>query len=486
MNTEFDAKHVVKCCAAAAGTGLLLRKVCAAYRTPPPPAPPTRSVPCPETARRPFDECEVLNEKEQNEEFLRISRVQSVTYFRQKEGAEDGLVEYLRDRVAQMIAKNPWMAGEIRLRDAKDSSSPMCLTWRHEVSAEEAAEHFHVFECDERTEATLQEVYGRNHGVVPDTPPPSFSEFSLRILEKYSPAGVPLVFYSLLRMKSGYLLVSSCSHIVADGATHYMMRAMLSNDVEVQALDNKRVPEADAMTNHWMPNGLAAENMRGFLFGIMCSKLYMACSSLPLIGRLFPPQAGLGVFIMNQTEINRRKKISADRNHEGRKDVKYVSSNDVMTTWWWNKFLRKGQQVWCVLNLRGRAEGVTSTKAGNYIGTMIIQSDDKEVTPEHLREVLIHGNNSEHREDSTLDYYTRQVAFLTNWKTFHRKLVTPTHDQVMHLPVVDLSMRWGNCLFVFGTGCGDDETGIYGDRTAFCAPPSLDNDSMVARQLMRG
>eukprot|EP01061_Rhynchopus_euleeides_P012672 TRINITY_DN2238_c0_g1_i10.p1 TRINITY_DN2238_c0_g1~~TRINITY_DN2238_c0_g1_i10.p1 ORF type:complete len:467 (+),score=196.00 TRINITY_DN2238_c0_g1_i10:76-1476(+) len=426
-----------------------------------------------------YDRCEAMNHKEVEQAMiLQYLRVQTATLLRPTAGCSGSVEDFMRQRVAQILQKNPWLTGEIRLVDKK-----YALTWRDVDANVDVSEYF----CVTRGGC---EGLGAKMGAVADivtsaakAQPPSYTDITrdgeqYGVPHKQGYTGKPLFHLRLVDVTEGddssksYVLILSTNHGVTDGATFYMLYRMLSADAEVIALDPAReLIQGDPISRRWLPRGAPIENWLGLNLRVSFSLFVNSLSWL-----LTPPRSH-GVYVLDMEEVERRKAEAAKTG-----EVKFVSSNDVITSWWWKKWPATLSQCGMAINLRGKAEGVHDTKAGNYFTTMMLDPRVDDLSPQGIRKVLANGNTTPLQHTGLLKKYTDPPLYTTSWRTFHKPITTPTHSEAVHMPLRGETHCGAACTLF---NVGENRVAAYLDKCPFDSKVlDLSEDPMVLRQVM--
>eukprot|EP01061_Rhynchopus_euleeides_P005698 TRINITY_DN1489_c0_g1_i10.p1 TRINITY_DN1489_c0_g1~~TRINITY_DN1489_c0_g1_i10.p1 ORF type:complete len:483 (+),score=138.13 TRINITY_DN1489_c0_g1_i10:73-1449(+) len=442
-------------------------------------------------ARRPalpdFDRSERLNFKEQELAPLLLGMQITTATLLSPEAAgsapcPEALQRKVRERVVRVIKENPWLAGEVRKLNGQHH-----LTWRTEVSTADAEELFHA--CPEDTELgpVLVKAASASEGAE-GVAAPSYSKAceatDIRYTVTPKANGCKPLFSVWLAQAGGagvgrpWVLIVSMDHGVADGATYYHIRNMLSEDAELRPLDPRRVLlENSPVMTKWFARGAVKEDQRGVMLRAVMSLLQ---TQVEKVTRLFRKPAGRssGVFSVNPEAVEREKAraVAAAKGSVG-----FVSTNDVLTGWMFSQFQRGLRCM--VINLRGRVDGVDGSLAGNYTTTMLIDpTSEEDYAPQEIRRILEGGNDKPQQPVSLGRVLREPFTMVSNWSTFHRPLCVAGYSESIHLPIIRLWNLW-NIGIIFRLN--SSRVGMALDHDYFAAfTPKYGEGEILQHQVM--
>ena len=264
--------------------------------------------------------------------------VTTITFFRKLPGGAGGpsVETELRGRVAAVLAANPWLAGRVtRTELVWEKAPPPSAVDR--VFVTRAA-------CDLGPRTPYREMYRLCKDAEASLLGVGKPAFLVTLLPAAAPEG------------PGFALVVSLAHILGDGHTYYQLWNMLTNATRVEALSAGRKLEADAgmeaMIEHSIATdwGLAAD----FVFGLAAGKLRGLAAALPFVR---PPSPFALRFRYLDMDFVARAKAKAKAEGE----VPFISTNDVVTSW----FLKAFPVGAMAINFRNRLAGLGDNDAGN-------------------------------------------------------------------------------------------------------------------------
>ena len=330
--------------------------------------------------------------KEQGSVMMSFGGVSTATFF---EGVAP--ISYLRQRVAAIVAANPWVTSML----ARDQSrgvlhlEPHCETAEFITVIHGGEDLWTGCLGDSVSWLMNTHCVGTGH----------------QSLDKAEVLFKVIVFVEDER----FVLVTSMSHMLADGHTYYEVHNMLAPSAAVRSLNRQLVDIADAEAEAlgWeetavlgtdaCTDGMARNAMKGY--------------PRPLF------------FEINTTAVAAAKaelKVG---------EVPFVSTNDVLTAAF---FASSAPHLGMMaVDLRPRLGGLDDDSAGNYENAVYYTVDD--YSPECIRKSLTAGRI---RRVSTcalpVDHLIDgRISLVTNWSTFARKQTMGFEgcELVTHLPV---------------------------------------------------
>mmetsp|Transcript_58346 Transcript_58346/g.156133 ORF Transcript_58346/g.156133 Transcript_58346/m.156133 type:complete len:410 (-) Transcript_58346:166-1395(-) len=332
-------------------------------------------------------------------------------------------VEAVRERLAAVVAANPWLAG--RLEQGKGEKR-MRLTFDPAGPLRDG-----LFTVASPGQYKVQGVpYAAIQKVLKGSP-----------LEVKG--GVKAVNKDAVQMKVAVIpdgdqwaLTLSISHTIADGYTYYQVYNMLSASAEVKSLS----PVRKESFSTDLPGAVGKAE----------SKLYLTmsfmfnCASSMLFGRAVKPRCRF----VDPAKVEAAKAAAKE---DG--DSAFVSTNDVLTAAWAR--LTRAQLLEMSINLRNRLPGIGDADAGNYEFVVFYQEEDC-LRPGQIRKSLSApgryvrcGRDPPRPLRSGLGLVRARYALITNWATFARDLELPGCKQRLHLPFFDLGEAPCEMAFIF-------------------------------------
>ena len=377
-----------------------------------------------------------------------LAPTQSITFY---EGTAPKA--FLLQRVAEIISANPWLAGSLRNpRNGIEIVLPCSID-----------EHRHF------QEATIP-------GLMPEMHPandliPKLSPYCVKAgVHDESLFKVTLVHISPTR----FAVLTSMSHMIADGHTYYNILGMLGTDGVVKALDATRKAE---YTMDTLRTVFGQEKVDGFF-----SPYYFVGAVLMPILRLCVPYAPwkvqYEVRIVNRTWLAEQKKhYNSVAIQAG---VPFVSTNDILTSW----FLKHGpfNSGSMAVNLRNRTPGITDEDIGNY-EFAIHYFPDQWASPMGIRKALFDSSVGTLRTSRSKFLAPNEALSITegivsNLTSFYQSMTLPNSKQIWHMPLISvpLANRSASCAIFQAT---PDQLGVYivGPKSAI--QPALDSEALA-------
>ena len=233
----------------------------------------------------------------------------------------------------------------------------------------------------------------------------------------------PIFKLTIFKIKPSkqYALVMSMSHIIGDGSTYYEFMSMLDSVNSIRSLDAQRYQDTLDAAKANIHETLNPDN----IFGI--------CSLFGIFVNVFiRPPLKPHLFYIDENALKDYKESFISES------VAYVSSNDVLVSWF-VRFLR-ATLVSMAMGLRGRISGLDNNNAGNYIANVLFRSQDVD-SPEKLRKILsstpyIGSSKISPRLSECL---LMTVVCTTNWSTFCKEISINDDKQILHIPLMQVS-----------------------------------------------
>ncbi|GAB5359136.1 hypothetical protein AAMO2058_000518600 [Amorphochlora amoebiformis] len=358
--------------------------------------------------------CLSLLDEERSTFAQQMASVSTVTFFNGKAPEK-----YLRERVAKIVAKNPWLAGSF----AKVDGCTQLVYPRSTAENKASQQLFQVLEVKLSRSTPLMEM----RAVARDA-----------IIRKTSAMneGDAVFKVSLIRdhdqPERSFAVVVSLSHNVGDGHTFYTLYKMLCRKREVFALNPIRKPE--------VVNGIE-DRLGAAESGWMKSIVFIGAMVMSLTSRaIFGMRSEVAIYDLNEAWIASEKKRYAETNEAKEYGVTYVSTNDVVTSW----VLRKRRQGlgWMAVNFRNRLPSCTDMDAGNYTNVIMYREQDYS-SPVLIRKSLETFRRAAKPATALPSPWetlrSLRMHAMTNWSTFYGDIDIGECEQTLHLPLVDFS-----------------------------------------------
>eukprot|EP01060_Flectonema_neradi_P024490 TRINITY_DN3338_c0_g1_i1.p1 TRINITY_DN3338_c0_g1~~TRINITY_DN3338_c0_g1_i1.p1 ORF type:complete len:408 (+),score=68.96 TRINITY_DN3338_c0_g1_i1:65-1288(+) len=222
-----------------------------------------------------------------------------------------------------------------------------------------------------------------------------------------------------------YFVYFTMSHTVGDGATLYGYLNMLSTDSEITSLNPAREQayETDNLQNYYNHKSFpSVTTFTRMTYGIY-RVLWLSFGSSWCHSKS-------ACYKINSDYINKVKK-------EAEAEGGFVSTNDIITSWWTNKWPNSDGR-YMVVNLRGKHDKIDPKLAGNYVSIMGF-GYGQDVTPQVVRKSLETRAGQKNCSPPTSNIYswaTNYQCCTTNWSSFYKTIQLPNSTQQHHSPVI--------------------------------------------------
>ncbi|CAB9509811.1 expressed unknown protein [Seminavis robusta] len=344
----------------------------------------------------------------------------TLTWF---QGDYSQVVDSLRERTGKILELNPWLAGRIEKRKEKNGAYALVYSTAKQAS-DLLATHFC---CHESNELLSRDIPFDQLGA-------KCSELDLYV--KVGPT-LPLWRVHVIPCHKDphqkFAVVVSISHALSDGHTFYRLHNMLLNSKEtIEALQVERILTTEQEQIKVMGGEPEQKILQsaGFIVNCVYGVLHSLCTKTKTVGKMH---------LIHPQGMEEAKKQAAKVNN----DVEFVSSNDVITSWFLQNCRCKFGMM--ALNFRGgRIAGHTETHAGNYENVICYRPQDS-ATPALIRQSIqppIFRRRVTNQEPlpGFWGQASGSFAIATNWASFAKPcfLGTDCHEE-FHMPLYDLS-----------------------------------------------
>lgn len=346
-----------------------------------------------------------------------IPSIASVTFYKGKPP-----IEYLKCRTQAIVASNVWLSSKHSKK--KDGSPPHMVYDEHNPP-----DLFQVVKGDLHTKINRRNSY---HEI---TKAAENLLVKRRAEERDEDKGSLLV--SLITKDDSteddeFALVVSLSHVVGDGHSFYAIHNMLCSDAEVHSLDPIRQQEFPSLEKEVM----GVDESRG----VMSDPAVLIRSVIGKLKMNWTRGLKTEAYFVDERQIKEQKKSKCNLDN-----VKFVSTNDIVTSWFFSSVKAKFATMF--VNLRNRIDGVTDMHVGNYENAIIYQPGDYE-SPALMRQSV---QRLKRKNSSYPSFWTRSMkkpyAMITNWSTFDKGVRLPGAQQLLHLPVYTIDSLFPNLYF---------------------------------------
>jgi len=333
-----------------------------------------------------------------------IPGVSTITFY---EGKGEEQMKYFEDRLIEIVRLNPWLEGRIEKvgdrvhllhKPFQGRLHPKTLALVRDSQLNEAMDY------EEMTDRVSNLV------VKPGNETLGQDE--------------PLFRVTIIHISdTKYALFFSLSHVIADGHTYYSLYHMLSMTVSPQPLILAREHSFSQQLDQTMHGN---DTYTWFFSPGMTINIL-----LRLLG--YPKTKVLRKDI-SKSWIAAQKTKHENTKTTGDSSVAFVSTNDILTSWYFTTF---GCDVGVMaMNFRNRFTGLTDHHAGNYEALVAYQSDDF-TAPAAIRQSLPLFHRK-HKASQPLPSFwastTTSVSVLSTWATFYTQIVLPHSNHLYHMP----------------------------------------------------
>jgi len=361
---------------------------------------------------------EVTLLKEEGSMMAYCGAVTTVTFF-----TGPAPVEALRERVAAVLAANPWLAG--RLVRGKGEKR-MSLTFDPAESLRDG-----LFTVASPGQYKVQGVsYAAIQKVIKGSP------LEVKGGMKSVNKDAVQMSVTVIPEDDQWALIVSISHTIADGYTYYQVYNMLSTSAEIKALSPVRKESFSVDLGGAMGKAESKIYLTAS-FALNCASSMMFGGAVKSRCRLVDPAMVKGG--------------KAAAKEDG--DSDFVSTNDLLAAAWAK--LTRAQLLEMPINLRNRLPGIGDTDAGNYEWAIFYQEEDC-LRPGQIRKSLTTpgkyrrcGRDPPRPLRSGWSLVRAKYALITNWATFAQELYLPGCEQRLHFPFFNLAEVPCEMAFVF-------------------------------------
>lgn len=374
----------------------------------------------------------------------------------------DAPIDFLRQRLASILAKNPWISSRIIKKDTTDKVEALAYSKVFE-DGDVIDQHLTVYKAgdigfsldmpyQELVRCLLPVQCARSKPAT-DTDEALFKVAVVPIEVGTIDDKSPSLLQQSLKLP-GFALVVSMNHTLGDGHTYYKLYSMLSADTDVEVLDPVRVTgfeEAKARVIGEKENAMFTS--AGLGFGIMGSYLGAKITR-------HKPQ-NICIHTIDPDWVIQEKAKAKEE-----KQVPFVSANDAITSWFFREM--KSDLNIMVANFRSREPsvlGLNNHHAGNYEANVPYFPGDVD-TPALIRR-SIRDTDGKFRANRACSPTTEipkfstllrnRTALITNWASFYSDVVLQNDapgnkgrqlNPKLHLPVMEsdgiITSVWNN------------------------------------------
>jgi hypothetical protein len=256
------------------------------------------------------------------------------------------------------------------------------------------------------------------------------------------------------------------SHVLGDGYTYYNIFSSLDRSKEIVRLNAFR--KSDIFLSKM-------EEIQGSAYmNLLKSPLLFGCFMWNI---LFASQPTIQFYKVNNEIIKKMKSQFQTSTNDGsmspslslaitaseKKDSSFVSTNDILSSW----FFQKCQSTYgfIAINARNRIKELGNTLAGKYV-TLIFYDPEDYSDPRNIRRSLprlsSHKEAGQSKVLSIWDYVKFNVASVTNWATFFHQVEYNIEKNpfIIHYPLIS-KKECGTKDFLVIFAPKKDEIGLF-------------------------
>jgi len=334
---------------------------------------------------------------------------------------------FLQQRVASIVAANPWLTGRLVRRKGRKGCF---LVW----DTTKLPSHFHSYphnpsDAPMSREIAYEDVYvaANKRGMV-------LKKGMDSVGRDQDLFRVSLVPDSSQPTKRFVVVVSMC-HVIGDGHTFYSVHNMLSSTASVSALDPTR---QQAATEEY-------EKAMGSEMGLPPSPSGWLIANMMwgMVRILFGYKARAKVYYVNEEHVAKCKEAAVK---EGR--VGWVSTNDVVTS----EILKTPYADTCMMavNFRNKVPSASYHHAGNYENLLLYRPPDVQ-SPSLIRLSVSSLRRASSPPTTLIEGPRRlgeKMTCVTNWSSFDKGLELAGCDTDLHIPLYDFVSATSPVFFI--------------------------------------
>merc|ERR1712232_642614 len=169
---------------------------------------------------------------------------------------------------------------------------------------------------------------------------------------------------------------------------------------------------------------------------------------------LMRPKPKPAIYYVSKDWIAKEKQRAAN----DMSGVDWVSTNDVLTSWFFN--ISECTTGWMCINFRNRVPGLTDENAGNFEGLMPYWPEECD-TPSKIRQSLKTFRTARDDTPGYLANFRGRCTGISNWTTFYQPVNLPGSRLHSHIPTMDCSNGTWAIMIVFNAGSGSMGVCVY-------------------------
>ena len=231
--------------------------------------------------------------------------------------------------------------------------------------------------------------------------------------------------------KTHFALLVALSHIVGDGHTYYKLMSMLCGNDDIAPLIYNRITTTAKQQ-------AAAMGQKNYDFFAKPGPAFFINYFCGLVkSRTFGPANQCIFALIDEEGMRNEKRRAAAESGDKFVGVDFVSTNDVLTSW----FLRTTQSDVgaMAINFRNRLPNHTDRHAGNY-ESIIVYAPSDSACPTLIRKSLERYRRTESIRDPLPTFFESlglSSGLVTNWSSFSKPNIIQGCHEELHIPLYD-------------------------------------------------
>jgi hypothetical protein len=231
-------------------------------------------------------------------------------------------------------------------------------------------------------------------------------------------------------------IVVSMSHVAVDGYSYYQLYNALVNESNPKHMPKLEVTRLAESTTH-KENAIGKENMVFMSPGMLASLVRGLLYDLlmwPFQKSHLKIEKSIALVDGNKIRDLKRQALA----NASVRTVDYVSTNDLVTSWFLSK--SKSTYGFMAFNLRNRLKGHPSHLGGNYSDLLFYRTHTHRPTLIRRSLTRLTRTDTWRQPPTTWELTWGRSSFVTNWASFASGTVRlPNIRLLAHYPMVDLS-----------------------------------------------
>ena len=312
---------------------------------------------------------------------------------------------FLKDRLTEVAASNPWICGTIA------KAKP--LSFLRVPNSAPAVDSIFEFDKDLKVSEdmdyiTLVKVVKKSKAYLPTG-------------SKIAKKGIPVSRMTVVPTTGGFAVIFCMSHMIANGGTYYTIYNMIG-DGKITALNTTRKQELSDRVPEWVGKKHYAY-MTGSLGNTLNAIGCLLCGKMP----------ASYCFMIDDAKL-KAAKDAAKAATPDMPDGMHISTNDVLTSGFAK--VNKPRLLTMAMDFKGRIDGLKREDAGNYHAGILLDPAGYTQAGEIRKAVAGPAPCSRASLPAFMTAMTCKTALITSWAGF-KGLDIPGCTQTMHCPIAD-------------------------------------------------